>query len=211
MTAMATIAIEKRKCTETTAGLSLVSTLMPPSTACMTTPAARAVAEPHQVGAARGSAITAQRAGSRQAATSTATVTAVTTNVSSRLPNSIHVFSIVCPGVWVATRLLAVHCGQSGQPSPDLLSLTAAPVTMIPAFTTTAASASPRMERRLGRQTSTAGSARRANTAAAQPRRPRAVRAGALAGADSAVTGRPDSPEAPASPGALTLVATCSS
>src|SRR5579875_1336618 len=74
-------------------------------------------------------------------------------NVSSRLPNSIAVFSGVCPGERAATTLVWVHRGQSGQPSPDELSRTAAPVQMRTAFAITDASANPRTEPRVGRST----------------------------------------------------------
>jgi hypothetical protein len=70
-----------------------------------------------------------------------------------------------------------------------LLSLTAAPVTMIPAFTTTPASARVRMDRRVGRQKN------------AVSRAAALVRAG----------DPPLPPAALASPAGLTLVATCSS
>ncbi len=69
---------------------------------------------------------------------------------SSRLPNSIQVFSVVCPAVLAATRLLAVQSGQSGQPRPDLLSRTASPVDMMITLATTAASASRRSDTRVG-------------------------------------------------------------
>src|ERR1700759_3378529 len=72
---------------------------------------------------------------------------------SSRLPNSIQVFSVVCPAVFAATRLLAVQSGQSGQPRPDLLSRTASPGGMMITLATTEASASPRSEPVVGRST----------------------------------------------------------
>ena len=73
--------------------------------------------------------------------------------LSSRLPNSIHVFSVVCPAVLAATRLRLVQSGQSGQPSPDLLSRTASPVDMMTTLATTAARASHRSEVVVGRST----------------------------------------------------------
>ena len=73
--------------------------------------------------------------------------------VSSRLPNSIAVFSEVCPAECAATTLVAVHRGQSGQPSPEELSRTAAPVQTRTAFAITEASASPRTESGVGRST----------------------------------------------------------
>jgi hypothetical protein len=60
------------------------------------------------------------------------------------LPNSIAVFSEVCPTLWAATRLVLVHVGQSGQPSPDELNRTASPVAMSTALEITDASAHPR-------------------------------------------------------------------
>jgi hypothetical protein len=76
--------------------------------------------------------------------------------VSSRLPNSIAVFSEVCLAEWAATTLVCVHRGQSGQPSPEELSRTAAPVQTRTAFAITEASASPRTESRDGRSTGAA-------------------------------------------------------
>ena len=73
---------------------------------------------------------------------------AITTSgkFSSRLPNSIQVFSVVWPAECAATTLVWVHCGQSGQPSPDDDSLTAAPVEMMTALAMTEASANPRSD-----------------------------------------------------------------
>src|SRR5450631_293448 len=55
------------------------------------------------------------------------------------------------PLVCAATRLLEVQSGQSGQPRPDALSRTAAPVMMIPAFATTPATATRRIEVGVGK------------------------------------------------------------
>ncbi len=66
--------------------------------------------------------------------------------VSSRLPNSIQVFSVVCPTECAATALVFVHVGQSGQPRPDDDRRTAAPVEMITALAITDASAHPRSD-----------------------------------------------------------------
>src|SRR2546429_6652561 len=74
------------------------------------------------------------------------------------------------PRVGAATRLLWVHCGQSGQPSPDLLSRTAAPVTMMTVEEITPASAILRMEAGVGSQT--AAAQRRATDAPPPPPRP---------------------------------------
>ena len=78
---------------------------------------------------------------------------------SSRLLNSIAVFRLVCPTLCAATTLVWVHCGQSGQPSPDDDSRTASPVEMMTALAITAASASPHRSR-VGRRT---GAVTRAN------------------------------------------------
>src|ERR1700722_15144121 len=72
---------------------------------------------------------------------------------SSRLLNSIHVFSVVWPAECAATALLFVHVGQSGQPRPDDERRTAAPVEMITALAMTEASAHPRSDFGVGRQT----------------------------------------------------------
>src|ERR1700684_4385056 len=73
--------------------------------------------------------------------------------LSSRLPNSIHVFSVVCPAVLAATRLRLVQSGQSGQPSPDLLSRTASPGDMMTTLATTAARATHGSEVGVARST----------------------------------------------------------
>ena len=66
--------------------------------------------------------------------------------VSSRLPNSIQRCTRLLPLVPPATMLCAVQAGQSGQPRPDWLSRTAAPVMMMPADASTPASAMRRID-----------------------------------------------------------------
>src|ERR1700733_3621169 len=66
--------------------------------------------------------------------------------LSSRLLNSIQVFSVVWPTECAATALDFVHVGQSGQPRPDDDRRTAAPVEMITALAITDASAQPRSD-----------------------------------------------------------------
>ena len=83
---------------------------------------------------------------------------------SSRLPNSIQVFSSVCPAFLLATMSAVLHCGQSGQPSPDALSRTAAPVDMITVSAMTPASASRRIETGVGDSTGLAQDFRSAST-----------------------------------------------
>src|ERR1700733_7979414 len=73
--------------------------------------------------------------------------------LSSRLPNSIQVFSVVWPTDCAATALVFVQLGQSGQPRPDEDRRTAAPVEMITALAITDASAQPRSARVAGRHT----------------------------------------------------------
>jgi len=63
----------------------------------------------------------------------------------------------------LATMLVAVHLGQSGQPSPDALSRTPAPVTTMAADATTPASASRRIA--AGDGASTVSAQRRASPA----------------------------------------------
>jgi len=84
--------------------------------------------------------------------------------VTIRLPNSIQVWNMGSPAECAATRLLRVHCGQSGQPRPESLSRTAAPVAMIPAVLITPARAMPRMV--AGEGSSTAATAWRVSAPA---------------------------------------------
>src|SRR6201994_110984 len=71
--------------------------------------------------------------------------------LSSRLPNSIQVFSVVWPEACAATALLWVHLGQSGQPRPDEDRRTAAPVKMTTALDSSEARAQPRSACGVGR------------------------------------------------------------
>ena len=73
--------------------------------------------------------------------------------LSSLLPNSIQVLSRVCPAFLLATTSAALHLGQSGQPRPEELSLTAAPVDMITVSAMTPASAIRRIETGVGDST----------------------------------------------------------
>ena len=89
----------------------------------------------------------------RQAAMKTMTVMTTSGMLSSLLPNSIQVLSSVCPAFLLATMSAALHLGQSGQPSPDELSLTAAPVDMMTVSAMTPASAICRIDRGVGDST----------------------------------------------------------
>jgi hypothetical protein len=83
----------------------------------------------------------------------TMTVIATSGKLSSLLLNSIQVLSSVCPAFLLATTSAALHRGQSGQPSPDELSRTAAPVDMITVSAMTPASAIRRIDRGVGDRT----------------------------------------------------------
>src|SRR5579875_1340041 len=80
---------------------------------------------------------------------------------SSLLPNSIQVLSSVWPAFLLATTSAALQRGQSGQPRPDELSRTAAPVDMITVSAMTPASANCRSDRGVGDSTGSAILARR--------------------------------------------------
>ena len=79
------------------------------------------------------------------AASKHAPATSTTTNVSNRLPNSIHWVSAATSGCGVGTRLPGKHSGHVGQPSPEPVTRTTEPVTAMPAWATTAATASRRI------------------------------------------------------------------
>ena len=140
------------------AGLSLVSTTMPPSTAWARMPAGWTAASQTRSRRLR------PPGRNRHAATNTTTAISVMATVTMRLPNSIQVWNMGSPAECAATRLPRVHCGQSGQPRPDSLSRTAAPVAMIPAAQITPARAMPRMA--AGEGSSTAATARRGSARA---------------------------------------------
>ena len=153
-TAAATRAMESRKCTLTQTGSSLVSTTIPPRAAWARIPAG--CAEASQTRSLRRPLPSGRY---RQAAMNTATATTKIATVTSRLPNSIQRWMSGSPVAPLATMLVAVHLGQSGQPSPDSLSRTPAPVMMMAADATTPASASRRIE--VGDGASTASAQRR--------------------------------------------------
>ena len=154
------IAVESRKCTETSAGFSFVSTTMPPITAWAQTPMGR-IADSHtrSIRPAAPAAFCCRC--HRKKAMNVSPAIATSGKLSSRLPNSIHELSSVWPELSAATALDLVHAGQSGQPSPDEESRTAAPVAMTTALEIIAASAHPCSDRTVGRNT---GSVRREST-----------------------------------------------
>ena len=129
------------------AGLSLVSTTIPPITACATTPSGWAAASHTRSRRRFPSGL------NRQAAMKIRPAMMTSGKFSSRLLNSIQVLTSVCPAFLLATMSAALHCGQSGQPSPDALSRTAAPVDMIAVSAITPASASRRIEAHVGDST----------------------------------------------------------
>src|SRR5215472_11119275 len=173
--------MENTKWNETQTGSRLVSTTMPPRTACPTIPAG--CAEASQTRSARRPTLFAELAprwgvegGSsplgltrsgryRQAATQTTTAITKIATVTRRFPNSTQRWMSGSPEAPDATMLVAVHLGQSGQPRPDWLSRTPAPVMMMPAEATTPASAIRRIEDGDGASTTCA-------SRQAQPRAP---------------------------------------
>ncbi len=123
-------------------GLSADRTTSPPQTAWKITPSGWTSAS-----------ATSGRRFDRHTATKTATATASTMRLNMRLPNSIAVLMGEWSGWATGTKLSAVHRGQVGQPRPDPVRRTAAPVTVMPALATTAASAQARRFRVVGVQT----------------------------------------------------------
>ena len=69
----------------------------------------------------------------RTAATKVRTATATSTNVSSRLPNSIAAWKSSAPR---GVKSSSVHRGHVGQPSPEPVRRTAPPVTTMPMLAT---------------------------------------------------------------------------
>jgi len=112
---------------------------------------------------------------SRQAATHTSTAIAKIATVTSRLPNSIHRWIRLSPVAPAAPMLVDVQAGQSGQPRPDWLSRTAAPVRMIAADASTPASAIRRMEAGEGARIAPAPRRARLRTAGHSGRLPAGV------------------------------------
>ena len=78
------------------------------------------------------------RRADRQTTSTVAIATAVSTKVSSRLPNSM---TPCAASSGVATKLSSVHRGQVGQPRPEPVSRTSPPVTTIAPLATALASA----------------------------------------------------------------------
>ncbi len=70
--------------------------------------------------------------------------------VKSRLPYSIHWLSVAYSGWSTGTMLPGKHSGHVGQPRPELVTRTIAPVIAISACVATTASATPSWSRRLG-------------------------------------------------------------
>ena len=131
-----TSTIETAKCTATLHQTSPSRTTAPPMTAWVTTPS----------GCTSASAVSRVRRGRvASAAIRHAPATSTTTNVSSRLLNSIHCVIGSTSGCGVGTRLPGKHSGQVGQPRPEPVTRTTEPVTAIPPCATTAAIASARI------------------------------------------------------------------
>src|ERR1700751_800723 len=81
------------------------------------------------------------------------TVMMTSGKLSSRLPNSIQVLNSVCSAFLLATTSAAEHLGQSGQPRPDDLGRTAAPVDIIAATAMPPARAIRRIDVAVGAST----------------------------------------------------------
>jgi hypothetical protein len=126
---------DTRKCSDTVLHDRFVSTVSPPMSACATIP----------TGITAASTVSRRRRGrwpergqQHQAAI------AMSTKVSSRLPNSTHWCSGAISAWLTGTMLPGKHSGKVGQPSPDPVTRTVAPVTMIPTCATRLATASRR-------------------------------------------------------------------
>ena len=70
--------------------------------------------------------------------------------VNSRLPYSIHWLSVAYSGCSTGTMLPGKHSGQVGQPRPEPVTRTIAPVIAISACVATTASATPELESAAG-------------------------------------------------------------
>lgn len=88
-----------------------------------------------------------------QAAITHAAATASTRNDSRRLPNSIAMLIGACESIFAGTKLSGVQRGQVGQPRPEPVTRTAAPVTVMPTLTTIAARAHRRIDSFVGNRT----------------------------------------------------------
>ena len=125
--------IESRKCPITQPGLSPYQTVMPPSTAWQRTPS----------GSSSAISARSRRNGRRnQARIAAARQGRPTTPVSSRLPNSMNA-CVESSGV----SRVPWQRGQSGQPSPEPVRRTAAPVKTISVHTTSAETATQKYAR----------------------------------------------------------------
>jgi hypothetical protein len=149
--ATATSAAEHKKCSITTHGLSVVRTVAMPITAWAGMPSSRTTA-----GTMRSRRGRSER-NVRTIASSMANAMATSTNVSSRLPNSMRPWT---PISGVGTRESSAQFGTSGQPRPEPVSRTAPPVTTMPIWETSDAIASQRSVRSVG--TGTRSHSRRA-------------------------------------------------
>ena len=106
---------ESTMCSPTTQGLSWLSTVSPPTTPC------RPMPRPIRMD----SILTRRARTVRKTVMAVPSAMAISTKVSSRLPNSMK----ACHSAsGCGTYEPASHCGQVGQPSPDLVSRTSAPV-----------------------------------------------------------------------------------
>src|SRR6202020_2700974 len=133
---------------------------MPPITACAQTPSGSTAASQTRSFLPAKPAAFCCRCHIKKAMNASPAI-ATSGKFSSRLPTSIHEWSSVGPELSAATALDFVQAGQSGQPSPDEESRTAAPVEMTTALEIIAASAQPCSDRTVGLST---GAVRREST-----------------------------------------------
>ena len=117
-----------------------VRTVMPPITACTTVDS----------GISQAYTRTSVRRRAR-VTVSTASAAAITTAMLTiRLPNSTAWWTRGTSATATGVKLPGKHCGQVGQPSPDAVTRTIAPVTAIPPWVRMTSAATARWTRRLG-------------------------------------------------------------
>ena len=117
-----------------------VSTVIPPITACTTV----------EAGISHAYTNTSRRRRARVTARTAAIAVSTTAKVIIRLPNSTAWWIRGTSGCATGTKLPGKHCGQVGQPRPDAVTRTMAPVTAIPPWLRMTSAAISRCARRLG-------------------------------------------------------------
>ncbi len=139
-TASHTIAIDTSRWIATVHHSRPVSTVMPPITACTTVDA----------GISQAYTRTSRRRRARVTASTASAAVSTTRKVIIRLPNSTAWWIPGTSACGTGVKLPGKHCGQVGQPRPDAVTRTMAPVTAMPPWVRTTAAAMSRCARRLG-------------------------------------------------------------